>query len=118
LVTDWDLTATGPSTITGKTGDTAITDAPVTAGSYTLSETGPAGYAPGAWSCAGGTVSGSVVTVPVGADITCTINNNDNPPPLPATGGAPTLGVVMPGLGLIVIGLALLMMRARRRQET
>ena len=78
--TDWDLTATGPSTITGSTGDAAITDALVTAGSYTLSEAGPVGYAPGAWSCTGGAVSGAVVTVPVGADVTCTINNDDIEP--------------------------------------
>ena len=78
--TDWDLTATGPSTITGSTGDPAITDALVTAGSYTLSEAGPVGYAPGAWLCTGGAVSGAVVTVPVGADVTCTINNDDIEP--------------------------------------
>ena len=45
LPTDWTLTATGPVTVTGRTGDAAITDAVVQVGSYTLSESGgPDGY--------------------------------------------------------------------------
>ena len=38
---DFTLTATGPVTISGVTGDPDITNAPVDTGSYTLSETGP-----------------------------------------------------------------------------
>lgn len=79
--TDWELTATGTvSTITGETGDPAVTAATVDAGAYTLSESGgPDGYTAGAWSCTGGTLSGDSVAVPSGGDVTCTINNDDDP---------------------------------------
>ena len=44
---------------TGATGAPTVTNAPVSAGSYALSETGgPAGYAASAWSCVGGTQTG------------------------------------------------------------
>ena len=53
---------------------------PVSAGTYTLSESGgPAGYTAAAWTCTGGTVTGGTVAVANGADVTCTINNNDQP---------------------------------------
>ena len=39
------MTAAGPTPIVGATGSAAVTDAPVSAGTYALSETGPAGYA-------------------------------------------------------------------------
>src|SRR5204863_4902554 len=54
----------------------------VTAGvSYTLSETnGPSGYSAGSWSCSGGgTQSGASITLGLGDNVTCTINNNDRP---------------------------------------
>ena len=55
-----------------------MTAATVNAGTYALSEAdGPAGYTAGAWSCTGGTLTGSSVVVPLGGDVTCTINNND-----------------------------------------
>ncbi|WP_344802490.1 hypothetical protein [Microlunatus ginsengisoli] len=73
---DWTLTATGPTTISGHTGDPAVTGAAVDAGSYTLSETGPAGYA-GSWSCTPDTLTGSTVVVANGADVTCTATNDD-----------------------------------------
>ena len=77
--TDWTLSADGPTTITGATGSAAVTDATVEAGSYDLSETGPAGYTASDWSCTGATLEGSTVTVANGADATCTIINNDQP---------------------------------------
>jgi hypothetical protein len=42
---------------------------------YTLSETGPAGYTPSAWSCDGGIQVGATIQVPLGAAVTCTITN-------------------------------------------
>ena len=46
--TDWTLTATGPTDISGPTGDPAVTAVPVDSGTYTLAESdGPAGYAAG-----------------------------------------------------------------------
>ncbi len=56
----------------------AVTNAPVSAGSYALSETGgPAGYAASAWSCVGGTQTGASIALALGESATCTINNND-----------------------------------------
>ena len=43
----WTLSATGPISISGATGSGTVTDAVVQAGTYTLSETGPAGYTAG-----------------------------------------------------------------------
>ena len=66
--------------MTGTVGQPAITNRVVSAGTYTLTESaGPPGYTPGAWSCTGGTVTGSSVVVPNGGNVTCTINNNDQP---------------------------------------
>ena len=76
----WTLTATGPTTITGITGAPAVTNAPVNTGTYTLSETGPAGYAAGNWSCTAGTLTGSSLVLPLNSvSATCTINNDDQP---------------------------------------
>jgi fimbrial isopeptide formation D2 family protein len=77
--TAWTLTATGPTPISGVTGSAEVTGAPVTAGTYTLSETGPAGYTPGAWTCSAGTLTGSSLVLPVGVNATCTIVNDDQP---------------------------------------
>ena len=78
VATDWTLTATGP---TGFSGDgTASSDATFEAGSYDLSEDGPAGYDPSDWDCVGGTqVDADTVSVAIGEDATCTITNDDIP---------------------------------------
>jgi hypothetical protein len=79
-VSDFALTASGPITITGLTGSTAITNRPVTAGSYALTEATLAGYTPSSWTCTGGTQTGANIAVGVGGGATCTINNNDVAP--------------------------------------
>ncbi len=76
--TEWMLAATGPTSITGKTGGAAVTDAPVSAGSYALTESGPAGYTASAWSCVGGTQEGASVTLALAESATCTITNTLN----------------------------------------
>jgi uncharacterized repeat protein (TIGR01451 family) len=73
----WTLTGTGPVTISGASGSANVTNAAVTAGTYALTESGPAGYTAGSWSCAGGSQSGSNITLTSGQAATCTINNND-----------------------------------------
>ena len=80
--TDWTLTADGPTTgISGPVDDAAVTDVPVAIGDYDLSESGgPDSYNASAWSCDGGTLEGSKVTVALGEDVTCTINNDDIAP--------------------------------------
>ena len=58
----------------------AVTNASVNAGTYALGESGgPAGYAPGGWSCTAGTLTGSSLVLALGQSATCTINNNDQP---------------------------------------
>jgi hypothetical protein len=47
------------------------------ADTWALSETGPAGYAASNWVCVGGTQSGSLITVAIGGEATCTTTNND-----------------------------------------
>jgi len=73
--TDWTLSATGPTNISGHTGDASITNAAVTAGTYTLAESGPTGYTASAWSCTGGTLTGSSLVLAAGATASCSITN-------------------------------------------
>ena len=83
--TDWTLSATGPTTISGHTGDPAITAAAVGAGTYSLAETGPAGYSASAWGCTGGTLTGSSLVLAAGETASCSITNTFVPvPPEPA----------------------------------
>ncbi|RYP85317.1 hypothetical protein EKO23_12590 [Nocardioides guangzhouensis] len=79
--TDWTLTATGPVTVSGVEGDASITGAPVPVGTYALAESdGPHGYHQVGWQCTGGTLGTgpkgeTTVTVPLGADVSCTVTN-------------------------------------------
>ncbi|WP_413317838.1 CshA/CshB family fibrillar adhesin-related protein [Agrococcus sp. 1P02AA] len=73
----WTLTATGPSA--SVSGPTGVTGRVSPTADYTLAHAGPATYVPsGPWSCttdAGVPVAltGAVVRVPTGADVTCEI---------------------------------------------
>ncbi len=80
--TAWTLTASGPTPLSGHTGDPAITDAAVGAGTYLLAETGgPAGYSPSGWSCTGGgTLTGASLVLAAGETVSCTITNTFIPP--------------------------------------
>ncbi|MEI2453808.1 OmpA family protein [Lysobacter firmicutimachus] len=77
MINDFPLTATGPTTITGVSGTATVTNAPVSAGVYTLTEASVAGYTAGAWSCTAGTLSGNSLTLANGESATCTIVNDD-----------------------------------------
>ncbi len=81
--TDFTLTATGPTTISGATGGPTITAASVPAGTYVLSETNLPGYTASAYSCVingAPAVSGNSVTL-IGSDVAvCTIVNSDIAP--------------------------------------
>ncbi|QTX05755.1 collagen-binding domain-containing protein [Agromyces archimandritae] len=107
----WTLTGTAADgeTISGSTGDPAVTGAEVPAGQHVLEESGgPADvddYVVGGWMCGprgeeGSLVmEGGVVTVPPGGDIVCTIVNTYAPPtpeptptPTPEPGPSPTPG--------------------------
>ncbi len=84
VVTDWTLSASGPTNISGTTGSGDVTAAVVTPGQYTLSEsTGPDRYSPSEWSCVVNTdapVLGSTITLQNGDIATCTITNTYVPP--------------------------------------
>ena len=77
--TDWTLEFTGPDNGSGAEGDAAITNASVSAGQYTLSESGgPAGYEEAGWSCSGmveSVLAGNVLTLAPGEDVTCEVTN-------------------------------------------
>ena len=92
--TDWTLSATGPTTISGPTGDSGITNAAVDAGTYTLAESGgPTGYSAEAWICTGGTLTGSSLVLTAGETASCSITNTFVPPdptPTPAPDPTPT----------------------------
>ncbi len=79
--TDWTLTATGTGgSPTNLSGSTPVdSGATFKADTYALGETGPTGYTGGAWGCGSATMPDAThVTVPLGGDVTCTINNDDN----------------------------------------
>src|SRR3989344_894655 len=84
--TDWTLSASGPTPISGVEGNVAVTNAVVNAGTYNLSESaGPAGYTNGTtWVCTGtGNQDDSdTVTLDPGENATCVITNTDNAPSL------------------------------------
>lgn len=79
--TDWTLSASGPSNISGTEGSAAVTNAVVLAGVYTLSESGgPDGYTASLYSCVkngGQSVLSNSLTLADGDVATCTITNND-----------------------------------------
>ncbi|MGO4780012.1 hypothetical protein AB4084_31525, partial [Lysobacter sp. 2RAB21] len=57
-INEFPLTATGPTTITGVSGTTPVTNAAVAAGTYVLSEPNVNGYTAGAWNCTAGALNG------------------------------------------------------------
>lgn len=77
---DFTLSASGPTPISGPSGDDSVTFAGVDPGAYALGETGPDGYTGGAWACqdAGGPLdqTGSTVTLGATSNVTCTITNS------------------------------------------
>lgn len=91
----WTLSAAGPTPVSGLHGSPAVTTQRVGAGSYTLSETGPAGYLQqGNWSCTAGTLAGNRLTLADGQNAVCTVTNRF------ATGGfAVTKTIVDPDNG-------------------
>lgn len=66
----------GTSSDGGVTALTGTADA-MAGLTYTLSEFGPDGYTPSTWSCDGGTLVGSDLTLSLGEAVLCTITNDD-----------------------------------------
>jgi len=84
---DWTLTASGPTPISGPgaVGATDVVSGPTfLAGTYTLSESaGSAGYAASSWSCvknAGAPVISASIILGLGDTAVCTITNDDIAP--------------------------------------
>jgi hypothetical protein len=82
VASDWTLSASGPTPVSGATGTASVTNAVVDPGTYALSESGPAGYNASAWSCTGGSQSGSTITLTPGQSASCSITNDDVAPTL------------------------------------
>ena len=83
---DWTLTAAAASPNDGRNfsnlgGSGTFVTVFANAG-YDLSENNIPGYTAGSWSCDGGSLSGSTITLGLDDDVTCTINNDDDPPTL------------------------------------
>jgi choice-of-anchor A domain-containing protein len=77
---DWTLSATGPTTISGPSGSPAVTEQTVSTGDYTLTESaGPDGYTAGAWACTGAPVTESIVTIGDRDAVVCTVVNTATP---------------------------------------
>ncbi len=77
---DWTLTATGTGASPTNLSGTTPVDSTATfkADTYALGESGPTGYTAGAWNCGAASMPDAThVTVPLGGNVTCTINNND-----------------------------------------
>ena len=78
VLADFTLSATGPTPISGSSGQPAVTKAVVEPGSYTLSESSLPGYAASQWVCTGATnAAGEKIELVGGDHATCTITNND-----------------------------------------
>jgi len=76
---DWTLTATGPTGFSGA-GPNVSSGEDFAAGTYNLSESGPAGYSASDWVCDGGTQDDAdTITLAQGESATCTITNDDIP---------------------------------------
>ena len=99
---DFPLTATGPTTITGDSATPAVTNATVTAGTYTLSETTQSDYTSGTWSCIKNTDPGNYgasITLSSGDSAICTIQNAYITPPVVSQtpqGGGGSYGISTP----------------------
>ena len=79
--TAWTLSAAGPSPFFGMANSPAVTNIPITPGTYSFNETGPMSYySPNTWSC---TVNGGPAQVghtrfiAAGENVVCTLENND-----------------------------------------
>ncbi|KAF1712607.1 hypothetical protein CSC70_03640 [Pseudoxanthomonas kalamensis DSM 18571] len=79
----WTLQASGPTPISGQSGNAAVTDVAVLPGTYALSESGgPTDYTAGDWVCTNGiAVNAGQIDLSLGQDTVCTIVNTFQPAP-------------------------------------
>ncbi|MBI2040118.1 hypothetical protein HYT18_03525 [Candidatus Microgenomates bacterium] len=78
---NWTLSAEASSPDDGRNfsnlGGSGIFETVFANAGYDLSESSVDGYTAGSWSCDGGSLIGSTVTLGLDDDVTCTITNND-----------------------------------------
>ncbi len=72
------MQANGPPGAFSDWGDSTQFHTVVAGNTYNLAESGPSGYTAGSWSCPGGSLSGSDITLSNGQNITCTLTNTYN----------------------------------------
>jgi hypothetical protein len=84
VATAWTLTASGPTTtISGPTGDSAVTNVTVPVGTYNLSESSVAGYSLTSLTCDNNSgIQVTSVTLGYYQNVTCTFVNDDDAPSL------------------------------------
>jgi len=88
---------TTPISFSGKTGDAAITNAVLPAGTYSLSLSAlPQGYSKSAWDCTGGAQSGADLTVGAGQVVKCNITILDSAASVTSTVVTPVVTTVIP----------------------
>lgn len=106
VATDWTLKATGPTTIIGTSGATAVTNAVVPAGTYTLSETGPVAYLMTSLACSGGadTDPSNGLALAAGEIVTCTFTNDDQLVGQTLVKSEATLSIDPDGSGTVTVG--------------
>jgi len=80
-VADFTLTADGSGSNDLSGTSPVDSGATLKADTWTLSETNQAGYSAGSWICIGGTQDGNRIILALAAEATCTITNDDVPPP-------------------------------------
>ena len=87
VANDWTLSATAAAPKDGRNfsnaGGSGVFQTVLANAGYELAESTVAGYTAGSWSCDGGTLVGSTITLAAGqTGVTCTINNDDVAPTL------------------------------------
>ena len=76
--TDFTIGASGSVvTLSGITGDSMVTGITVNPDTYQFSESGPAGYT-GTWNCTGASNWATGIYIGTGAEVVCTLTNDDN----------------------------------------
>ena len=76
---DFPLSAQGPTPLNGQSGSASVTGVGVLPGAYTLRADALPEYGSTPWSCNGGQLADSVLTIRSGEHVTCTIEHIDQP---------------------------------------
>ena len=92
---DWLLTAGGTGGFS-EAGNSTTFHSVKANEAHALSESAVSGYDTGSWSCDGGTLVGSSVTLGLAENVTCTITNNDSAPASASTNSSTSNDCIAP----------------------